>query len=334
MSQKNKKNIAAVRVSFICGLLIFIFILCEISVRLVYSEYLHSHLKHLKGSLFSSCDKKLGWKGKRVFGDFNSKKYKVFVIGDSFTHGCGVREEALYYNVLARKLNVELFVYGGPGYGTLQEYMVLDSYIDVIKPHLIILQVCSNDFINNMWELESVRFHNNDLMIRPYLREGKVDYLYPKQFGKLKMIIFSQSKFLYLSGYSLEKFIAMAYFKNYIPDYIKTKHREARRKSYVKYFDEATAVTRTLFGKIATRARHVPIIAFQANTREHERFKKIFKELNIQFIEEIPDILQQKENEGISTSFPGQTHWNELGHELAGTILCGTVAELIDNSRN
>jgi alkylation response protein AidB-like acyl-CoA dehydrogenase len=41
-------------------------------------------------------------------------------------------------------------VYGGHGYGTLQEYLVIDKYIDEIKPDLILLQVCSNDFTNNL----------------------------------------------------------------------------------------------------------------------------------------------------------------------------------------
>ena len=43
-------------------------------------------------------DQELGWKGKPAFGNPAAQKYKIFVIGDSFTDGCRVEEQYMYYN--------------------------------------------------------------------------------------------------------------------------------------------------------------------------------------------------------------------------------------------
>jgi hypothetical protein len=59
--------------------------------------------------------------------------------------------------VLGRALGAESFAYGVMGYGTLQQYMILDRYLDEIQPGLIILQMCSNDLINNSLSVEIAR---------------------------------------------------------------------------------------------------------------------------------------------------------------------------------
>jgi hypothetical protein len=52
-----------------------------------------------------------------------------------------------YYAIIKRKLDAEVFAYGAGGFGTLQEYMILDRYVDMIHPSLILWQFCLNDFI-------------------------------------------------------------------------------------------------------------------------------------------------------------------------------------------
>src|SRR5262245_7331749 len=74
--------------------------------------------------------------GFRMFGDVRSKRSKILVIGDSFTHAIQVSDDKTYYAYIRDILQTEVFAYGGDGYGTLQEYMMLDSYFDRIKPDL------------------------------------------------------------------------------------------------------------------------------------------------------------------------------------------------------
>ena len=68
--------------------------------------------------------------GFRMFGNVSSGKPRVFVIGDSFTQATDVSDDKTYYAIVKRLLNVEVFAYGGGGYGSLQECMILDKYIE------------------------------------------------------------------------------------------------------------------------------------------------------------------------------------------------------------
>jgi len=75
--------------------------------------------------------------------------------------------------------NVEVFVSVVEGYGSLQEYLVLDDYIDTIKPNLILWQFCSNDYDNNLYELDLAGYPYNNHGLRPYLEQGAIVYRLP-----------------------------------------------------------------------------------------------------------------------------------------------------------
>ncbi len=133
--QKRVKNIFAN--SLILLLACFItFVFAEISVRL-YQQFFYP-IPFLKSRRLI-YDKELGWKGKMVFGNPRSEKLKILIIGDSYTHGLGVKRKEMYYTTLKRELNAEIFAYSAIGYGTLQEGMVLDRYLEDIRPDLILL---------------------------------------------------------------------------------------------------------------------------------------------------------------------------------------------------
>lgn len=317
-------------VLFICGLLIFLFVISEISIR-VYQKF--SRNIPFSISALDHYDRELGWKGKIVFGDRSTAKHKIFFIGDSFTEGCGVNEESMYYNIIAKNLNVEAFAYGGSGYGTLQEYMVLNRYIDEIKPDLIVLQVCSNDFINNLWELESASFYNNDLLIRPYFVDGKIEYRFPKFPWKLQMILCSHSRFICLLGYGLDRFYAELCkrgFLHSVDEDISIKGMDFHN------FKKAVNVTKVLIKKMKKRSGHVPIVAFTVNDYKNylQQFRRIFQKNNIEFIEDIPEAMCREESKGIKVYLEKQTHWSEAGHRICGELLSERLYRKINNDKN
>ena len=93
--------------------------------------------------------------GFRAHGDPGARdKQKVFFLGDSFTQAVQVCDNETYYAILRETRPIEVFAYGGGGYGTLQESMILERYIDRVKPDVVVLQFCYNDFINNHAALE------------------------------------------------------------------------------------------------------------------------------------------------------------------------------------
>jgi len=97
----------------------------------------------------------LGWLGKEHrFEPLSSSP--ILVIGDSFTEGLGIAQEDMWFAALAAQYaDRGLIAYGGLGYGTLQQLRVLKRYkAQGITPSLVVLQLCSNDILNNHFDLE------------------------------------------------------------------------------------------------------------------------------------------------------------------------------------
>ena len=118
-------------------------------------------------------------RGFRLFGELSTSKPKVFVIGDSMTQAVEVSDDQTYYSRLKRLLDIEVFAYGGGGYGTLQEFLIFDKYVDLIKPDIVLWQFSNNDIINNAPDLEAASTINNNGLVRPYLVNGHIQYLHP-----------------------------------------------------------------------------------------------------------------------------------------------------------
>jgi len=80
----------------------------------------------------------------------------------------------------------------------LQELMILEQSMQEIRPDLVILQFCTNDFINNSVELETLSRINNCGLRRPYLNsQGDVFYALPKRSGLLRHFANHYSQCLY-----------------------------------------------------------------------------------------------------------------------------------------
>ena len=117
---------------------------------------------------------KTGPHGFRLFGNPNSTdETKVLIIGDSFTHAIHVSNDQTYYALIQRRLApTQIFAYGAGGYGTLQEVLFIEEIINLVRPQILILQVHSNDIINNSYELELASYINNNRDARPYLDDN------------------------------------------------------------------------------------------------------------------------------------------------------------------
>lgn len=318
MSKNSGEYVKKISIFFVT--LIFMLLVSEFAIRL-YERFM-LNIPFSK-SILDYYDPLLGWKGAEIFGDSSTKKYKIFILGDSFTDSGGVSESMRYYNVIKERLNAEIFVYASGGYSTLQEYLALDKYYDQIKPDLVILQVCYNDFFGNSWELESSTFLINFPMVRPYLIKGEIKYLYPRFWVNYRLFFALYSRFLYRLFYAFEHAVTLLIRKKYfnlhtIEDDI--IHQGTKLRS----FKESVATTELLIQKIKSRAIGIPIIAFAVDDEKpyFEEFKNIFRKLNIKFIDYIPEKIRQREKElGISIRQRDGQHYNDRGQQFCGGLL-------------
>ena len=240
--------------------------------------------------------------GSRLFGDPKSEKIKVFVVGDSFTYAKDVGDDKIYYSLLAKRAkDMELFAYGVIGYSTLQEFMIIDKFIDKIKPQIIILQLCFNDFFENYIQLDF-----NRSLTRPYVDlQGQIFY---KSWPPIISLLIEQSLF---ARYTLGTIVRM-------PDSTVLRKEIESSGGNDERFRRASIITKIIIDKIRKRASDTTVLAFNVNETQpyNSEFKKIVLSENIKYIDGISEAVKAYEQNGFIVRASDHDHWNELGHKI------------------
>jgi hypothetical protein len=255
--------------------------------------------------------------GFKRWGDIDTKKTKMLIIGDSFTDMEYVSNGEEWYSYLENEFtNLELFVYGGGGYGSLQEFMVLDDFIDIIHPQLILIQFCHNDYVNNLYDWDISTYPNNNYGVRPYWENGQIVYRLPLPLANLRKHSFVADRILVI----YDKFVSDRLRKNYRA-YLEKIQREAsnasqaEKKRLVVLERRAFAVTNRIYAMISKRAVGVPVYIF--NYGDDPGIEEICLANNLKCISGISKELELKEKEGLHIKVEDQ-HWNKLGNQIVG----------------
>lgn len=278
-----------------------------------YEESLTRVTKHGKTYSIHRSQRRHGF---RHFGDPRSPKPKLLVIGDSYTQAAAVSDTKTYPALLSRQLGMELFAYGAGGYGTLQEYLILDRYFDEIRPDLILWQFCVNDFINNDNELEQTSTMNNNGLTRPYWVNGAIAHLSPTPaWRQVREWINHHSRFLYFVVSRVDRVRAVTATAS-VEAAIEAdgfRHTGFRR---------AAEVTDELMSRVRARAGQTPIVAINCDKGEpyDKAFAAISAHHGIEYWDDVPDVIHEALTRGEDVLTPDD-HWNELGHELVAGIV-------------
>ncbi len=261
--------------------------------------------------------------GFKRWGNKNANKIKVFVLGDSFTHMTWVSNGEEWYSYLEDEPNeLELFVYGASGYGSLQEYMVLDDYIDEIDPDLILWQFCTNDYDNNKYELDALDYPFNNHAVRPYLEGNKIEYRLPLPFSMVRKYSFIGDRVLRLYDKRMWKMVIKdldAYLHHRKELIKKLSHEERIRRKLLK--ESAFEVTLQIMTKVKERSDGRPIYLFNACSALSEKERKICAATGITCIPGIYEHIIERENKGYEVRVPNDGHWNKKGNKIAGEKL-------------
>jgi lysophospholipase L1-like esterase len=254
--------------------------------------------------------------GFRQFGDPNTDKFKLMVIGDSFTHAVDASDDETYYATLSQALPIEVFAMGVGGYGTLQETMVVDKYFDTVQPDAILLQFCDNDFSNNYYELEFNDFANNNGMVRPFLNEhGDIYYDIARENKTLWYIANNYSRLLSAIMFRVDPKLAKP---------LQEREIEAIRLKSI-------ARTNKILARLKSRVGDVPIYAFNTSStgRYYNTFKTLSENNGIEFIEGIPQRLEQAGKNNAKIRAKDGAHWSPVGHNTIAQALKDYLAEKV-----
>ncbi|RMG78505.1 MAG: SGNH/GDSL hydrolase family protein, partial [Bacteroidetes bacterium] len=253
-----------------------------------------------------------GRAGFRKWGDGTSGKTRFLLIGDSYTQSVEVSDGKTFYDLWADSLDLDLWVYGMAGYGTLQEFMILEKYLDEINPDVIMLQFCANDFIDNFWELEARSEYKVGLR-RPYLKDTTgFERIYVNPVPSAKRWL-GWSAFYQLLDYTIgARLRQRAGTTEYLIG--------SRGQAYPPY-RASIARTRLILSKMKALAgpdRPFYVLAADGFYPQLEDLRAICKSLDIWLMESGVHRMNEARDSGRVFHSSDGYHWNEYGHELMG----------------
>jgi hypothetical protein len=255
--------------------------------------------------------------GYRMYGDVHTgDRKKVLFLGDSYTYAMHVSNDKTFYGILKEEMDIEVFAFGVDGYGTLQEYMLVDKIIDEIAPDVVVLQFCPNDFINNHYGLEQSSAFNNNGLRRPYFIDDEVRYRTPANFGAVREFAANYSEFLYFIIKKIDSLKAP-------PVNPSESLIEEQGMSY-PLFKESVQITNQLAGRIRARIPlNTPLYAFATDHGfpYHDAFKSVAENNDIEFIDGTSQAIVAAERQGITTRSADKAHWNNEGHRIVADVL-------------
>lgn len=258
--------------------------------------------------------------GFKRWGDVHTKKTKMLILGDSFTFSSAVSDGEEWYAFLEKAFgNLELFVCGVPGYGSLQEFMMLDKFIDEIRPQAVLIQFCDNDFMDNLHALERLYYPLSNIGFRPYLESDQIVYKMPVPFSGLRRHSFLADRVLAIYDRHIRKqatkdIDAFSRKKN------SKKKGNRGSKSVQKLREEAFEVTNRIYTKIKKRIGNKAIF-YLFDMDDDPRLEDLCKANGIHYISGVKGALSAKVKEGFPVYLVNDNHWNRLGNKVVGEKL-------------
>ena len=175
-------------------------------------------------------------------------KKKILVLGDSFVVNQYHGNKSAWWNVLRKKINekyeYQFYVAGAPGYGNVQQLVLLRDIVKTVKPDIFILAFCTiNDFYENNKNMAELGIIRHQTKFRPYydLKTKKI-----KRLDDLNSKIY---RFLFKS-YFLRKIdnIYMRVQQRIYKDYYKGSYNDLLNENII-VTEEILVKMRELIGK-------------------------------------------------------------------------------------
>jgi len=333
------------KIIFSCALVIFSVAILHFSAELVYSLFISEKVPY-------RYDRELGWVAKsdfvlhknaydnfgheyqvdvstnsygfRAWGKINTDKKKILFIGDSYTGDPNMSDDDSYFGQVGKLTGYEIFAYGGGGYGTLQELMILKKYVKMIDPDVFVLQFCENDFENNSFDFEGSSIVRNQKNLRPYLDGEKIIYRIP-----------DDNWYRYLYVHSVVFRFSDIILQN-IQYKIYNDYRSSADNDKEKIDREMLKAVRITGTLLKMMAKAVPsktkLASFPGSTEDHamtERWDGIAKEAGFATYPDVSLAVEKAEKEGVFVRAADGGHWGPAGHIIAGRVLARDITKLL-----
>lgn len=257
---------------------------------------------------------------------WDKSQYDIVLIGDSFIHGCCVKEEDEIATYLRSHTNGNILNLGFSSNGPLISYAALREYLTKSTAHIFWFYYEGNDIEDLEEEIQN-NILNNYLLDRSYSQNLKkkqknIDSLVNKEFEKsldsVRNLNFKKKKFFY----NFFDYIKIYKVRNIIKLSLKSlritakKENTSNYKNIEKIFKEIK--TFSLQNKSKLTLVYLPEFKRYINKYDETNYKKIkqlSKNNNINFID-INKLVFEKENDPLNLfPFKMNGHYNATGYE-------------------
>jgi hypothetical protein len=261
--------------------------------------------------------------GFKRWGNLNHTHKTALIVGDSMTEMVYVSNGEEWYSYLENAfVDVNFFVFGAAGYGSLQEFLVLDKYYDEINPDYILWQFCSNDYHNNLYDLDIRGYPFNNHMVRPYLEGDNVVFRLPLPFSSLRSWSFIADRLL-LQYDRVNWENATRDPEGYRAKQKREKEQwsEEKRQEMETLNKKAFEVTLRIMGKVRERVEDTPVYFFNLCKPLSEKEKIICATEKFQCIEGVSAHVSEMEQDGSYLRVVNNRHLNREGNQVVGEWL-------------
>jgi len=251
------------------------------------------------------------------FPKYSADKNILF-IGDSVTHAHEVSTGKAYYDVFEENTKNKFSVYtaGIGGFGNWQEFLILESVFDEVKPDIVVWQLCSNDVTNNVYELDNSTFYNNQRP-RPYLnlKNNQTEIKNPGfwLFDWSHGFRFVFNRLLRLDWkYELG---LLDLLNSTIA--LDSKARE-------KYEKQGLEVLDRVLNNAMAKFPNTRFYGFSVGGTYDKEYENIFVKHGAVYLSEFYNYVDSTEE---TNCLPLDGHWNHLGNQVAGNMLSKLLAD-------
>ena len=213
---------------------------------------------------------------------------------------------------------------GTGGYGTVQQYLLLEKYFEIIKPSIILHQFCTNDFFDNSIEISRLSTSHNQYYRRPYYINGKIlriDTNFAKSY-----------RFLYKHSFIFKKFDQIYNFKQF------RLYGRYTKDIPSEYIEQTIDNTQILFSKIRKLIGQ-DTLYFSTNCADEKHdylsseWEKIINNINGFAIVEPSKKLIKLKNNGLDVHHEDGGHINEEGNRIYGEMTAQEMMKVIKNGK-
>jgi lysophospholipase L1-like esterase len=299
----------------------------------VYGWHVQEGYKY-QGTLLDQCDSayiidiNFGKNGFRCWGNPSVvARKKVLFLGDSYTACIQTSDDKLFYKILGDSLPIEVFAFGAAGFGSTQQWLFLEKYLQEVKPDMVVWQFCSNDFIDNYWELEKVaNYHVR--MKRPYtLEDGTITHQlvaeYPRNVRPFSHFLYYILKRIAINMGTFDKPRAESAEK-----WINEKNLD------YPLFAKSVKMTEASIKKVkAILPPKTKLVAFDADNfnPQYEQIKRLCTENQIPFAYGVAETVSRAKDAGQCVYTDDGYHWNNRGNKIVADYLKPFLEQNLNN---